>query len=73
MIEDELPLSLRPAPAGNAALQSLVREDLTPYSVDDLAARIVALEGEVKRVRDTLESKKNRLSEAQALFSFKGS
>ena len=73
MIEDELPLSLRLAPAGAGALQSLLHEDLTPYSVEDLASRIITLEAEIKRVRDALESKKNRLSEASALFSFKGS
>lgn len=73
MIDDELPLSLRQAQGGGSALQGLVREDLTPYSVEDLASRIVTLEAEIKRVRDTLDSKKNRLSEASALFSFKGS
>ena len=73
MIDDDLPLTLRPGPAGSAALTSLVHEDLTPYSVDDLNTRITTLEAEVQRVRNVLESKKNRLSEAQALFSFKGS
>ncbi|ESQ87337.1 hypothetical protein ABAC460_20145 [Asticcacaulis sp. AC460] len=73
MIDDDLPLSLRPAQGGASALQGLVHEDLTPYSVEDLASRIVTLEGEIKRVRDALDSKKNRLSEASALFSFKGS
>ncbi len=73
MIDEDLPLSLRAGPAGSAALISLVHEDLTPYSVDDLQQRIATLEAEVGRVRDALDRKKNRLSEAQALFSFKGS
>lgn len=73
MIDDDLPLSLRPGPAGSAALTSLVHEDLTPYSVEDLNQRISILESEVVRVREALERKKNRLSEASALFSFKGS
>ncbi|EGF91135.1 hypothetical protein ABI_25490 [Asticcacaulis biprosthecium C19] len=73
MIDEELPLSLRQAQGGGSALQSLVHEDLSPYSVEDLASRIVTLEAEIKRVRDTLDNKKNRLSEASALFSFKGS
>ncbi|MBW8881871.1 MAG: DUF1192 domain-containing protein [Asticcacaulis sp.] len=73
MIDDDLPLSLRPASPGGGALTSLVHEDLTNYSVEDLSQRIITLEGEIRRVREVLESKKNRLSEASALFSFKGS
>ena len=73
MIDDDLPLSLRPAQSGAGTLTSLVHEDLSPYSVEDLASRIVTLEAEIRRVRDVLDNKKNRLSEASALFSFKGS
>lgn len=69
MIEDDLSLPQRVP----GALNTLVKEDLTPYSVEDLNQRIVTLEGEIRRVRDALDSKKNRLSEAAALFSFKGS
>jgi uncharacterized small protein (DUF1192 family) len=69
MIEDDLSLPQRVP----GALSALVKEDLTPFSVEDLSQRIVTLEAEIRRVRDALDSKKNRLSEAQALFSFKGS
>ncbi len=52
-------------------LHGLVREDLDPYSVEDLEARIEALQTEITRTNDALERKKNRRSAADALFSFK--
>jgi len=52
-------------------LHGLVHEDLDPYSVEDLEARIEALQGEITRVREIMERKKNRRSAADALFSFK--
>ena len=73
MIDDDLPLSLQPAAKGAAALSGLAREDLDPYSVDELKDRIAALEGEIRRANEAMERKKNRLSAAEALFSFKGS
>lgn len=73
MIDDDLPLSLRPAPKGAAALNGLLHEDLDPYSVDDLKERIEMLESEIRRVTEAMDKKKNRLSEASALFSFKTS
>lgn len=72
MIEDDLPQMFKTA-AGTAALTGLAREDLDPYSVEDLAERISLLEGEIERSRAAMERKKNRLSAAEALFSFKGS
>lgn len=72
MIEDDLPLKFRNA-EGAAALIALTREDLDPYSVEDLATRVTLMEGEIKRIKAALERKKNRLSDADALFSFKGS
>ena len=72
MIEDDLPQMFKTA-AGAAALTGLAREDLDPYSVEDLAERISHLEGEIERSRTAMERKKNRLSAAEALFSFKGS
>jgi uncharacterized small protein (DUF1192 family) len=73
MIDDELPMSLQTPAKGVAALGGLVREDLDPYSVEDLEDRISVLEGEIRRARETVERKKNRRSAADALFSFKGS
>lgn len=73
MIDDELPMSLQSPPKGAAALGALVREDLDPYSVEDLEDRIGLLEGEIRRARDAVERKKNRRSAADALFSFKRS
>ena len=73
MIDDDLPLSLRPTPKGATALNGLLHEDLDPYSVNDLKERVEMLEGEIQRVIAAMEKKKNRLSEASALFSFKTS
>ncbi len=73
MTDDDLPLSLRVAARGPAALKGLATEDLDPYSVDDLQERIAALEAEIQRSAAAIERKKNRLSEASALFSFKTS
>lgn len=68
MIEDDLPLAHKTAPA----LAALAREDLDNYSVADLEDRISLLETEIVRARAAMESKKNRRSAADALFSFKG-
>ena len=72
MIEDDLPLKFRNA-EGTAALIALTREDLDPYSVEDLEERVTLMEGEIKRVKAAVDRKKNRLTDADALFSFKGS
>jgi uncharacterized small protein (DUF1192 family) len=73
MIDDELPMSLQTPAKGPSALGGLAREDLDPYSVEDLEDRIALLEGEIRRAREAVERKKNRRSAADALFSFKGS
>ncbi len=73
MNEEDLPLSLRNANRGAGALAGLAREDLDPYSVEDLAERVNLLEAEIVRVKEAIDRKKNRLSAAEALFSFKGS
>ncbi len=73
MNEDDLPLSLRNASRGTAALAGLAKEDLDPYSVEELTDRVAALEAEIVRAREAIDRKKNRLSAAEALFSFKGS
>jgi len=67
MTDDNEPL----APRSTGPLHGLVREDLDPYSVEDLEARIEALQAEIVRSRDIMERKKNRRSAADALFSFK--
>ena len=67
MQDDNEPLARQNA----GPLHGLVREDLDPYSVEDLEARIEALEAEISRTNDALERKKNRRSAADALFSFK--
>ena len=72
MNDDDLPLTMRTAASGAMALNGLAREDLEPYSVGDLEARIASLETEIGRVRAAIDKKKNRLSAAEALFSFKG-
>lgn len=63
---------LEPRPARGATLVMLGREDLDPYSVEELEARIAALEAEIGRARAALEGKQARKSAADALFSFKG-
>lgn len=73
MIDDDLPLSLQSAPKGAAALNGLMREDLDPYSVEDLEERVKVLQAEIGRVTEAMQRKKNRRSDADALFSFKGS
>ena len=67
MQDDNEPLARQNA----GPLHGLVREDLDPYSVEDLEARIEALQAEITRTGDALERKKNRRSAADALFSFK--
>jgi len=68
MLEDDLPEKI----GRDSALFALVREDLDPYSVEDLRLRIEMLEAEIARSRTAQDAKKNRRSAADALFSFKG-
>ncbi len=49
-------------------LARLLRQDLGPLSVAELEARIVALEGEIARIRSTIESAVNHKASAEALF-----
>lgn len=75
MIDDDTPDSLFAGSGGSAAaglVPRLGKEDLDPLSVEDLKGRIAALEAEIIRVRAAIESKQNRRSAADALFSFKG-
>lgn len=57
--------------AGGDVLQALLREDLDPYAVVDLEARISSLEAEISRIRVAIQSKSSQRSEADALFNFK--
>jgi uncharacterized small protein (DUF1192 family) len=49
-------------------LTQLVRQDLDPLSVEELEARIAALEGEIARVRAKMEHAVNHRASADALF-----
>jgi uncharacterized small protein (DUF1192 family) len=49
-------------------LARLLRQDLGPLSVADLEARILALEGEITRIRSKIESAVNHKASAEALF-----
>lgn len=49
-------------------LKSLGTEDLDPLSVDELEARIAALEAEIARTRAKLEGARNFRGAADALF-----
>ena len=49
-------------------LTLLVKQDLDPFSVEELRLRIEALEGEIARVRARIEKAVNHRSSADALF-----
>jgi len=49
-------------------LDALRRQDLDPMSVDELHARIAALEAEIARVRAHLDAGAARRQAAEALF-----
>lgn len=49
-------------------LALLVRQDLDPLSVAELEARIVALEGEIARVKAKIQSAVNHRASAEAIF-----
>ena len=49
-------------------LGDLLAEDLSPMGLDELSARIDALESEIKRCRVIIESKKSSHSDAEAIF-----
>lgn len=52
----------------DTVLAQLTGQDLDPLSVDELRARIVALESEIARVRRKIESAVNHKATADALF-----
>ncbi|MBB5716138.1 DUF1192 domain-containing protein [Sphingomonas aerophila] len=55
-------------PRPNDALVELVRQDLDRFSVAELEARVVALEGEIARTRRKIEHAVNHRASADALF-----
>jgi uncharacterized small protein (DUF1192 family) len=61
-----------PRPKGDAASQ-LAREDLSPYSHDELSARIALLEAEIARVRAHRDRASAHRAAAEALFGRRSS
>lgn len=57
----------RPRPKGDAAAQ-LAREDLAPYSQDELTERIALLEAEITRVAAHRDKAAAHRAAADALF-----
>ena len=49
-------------------LSDLVSEDLSQMSLEELNARIEALESEIERCRAVIESKRSSHSDAEAIF-----
>jgi uncharacterized small protein (DUF1192 family) len=49
-------------------LTLLARQDLDPLSVEELEARIEALEGEIARVRAKMDASVRFRSDAEAIF-----
>lgn len=49
-------------------LVQLMRQDLDPFSVDELEARKAALEAEIGRIQEKLRSAVNVRASADALF-----
>jgi uncharacterized small protein (DUF1192 family) len=49
-------------------LTQLTRQDLDPFSVDELHARIAALEAEIARVRGRIEAAVHHRASADDLF-----
>ena len=49
-------------------LAALAKQDLDPLSVDELHARIAALESEIERVRGKIEAAVSHRASAEELF-----
>ena len=61
-MEEETP-NLVGSPLGD-----LLAEDLSPMGLEELSARIDALENEIERCRAIIESKRSSHSDAEAIF-----
>lgn len=59
-----------PRPKGDAAGQ-LAKEDLSPYSVDELDERVALLEAEIARVKSHRDKSAAHKAAAAALFGGK--
>jgi uncharacterized small protein (DUF1192 family) len=59
-------------PKRGAALVEASREDLDPYAVEELEARIVQLGDEIERTRKVMDRKRKGRSAADSLFSLPG-
>jgi uncharacterized small protein (DUF1192 family) len=57
----------RPRPRGDAA-SLLAKEDLSPYSQDELSERIALLEAEIQRVKSHRDKAAAHRNAAEALF-----
>lgn len=55
-------------PKANDPLTQLGRQDLDPFSVDELEARIALLETEIARTRAKMTTAVNHKASAEALF-----
>jgi uncharacterized small protein (DUF1192 family) len=60
---DNLPLR------GNDPLAQLTRQDLDPLSLDELDARISALQGEISRCEEKRKTASSHMKAADALFN----
>ncbi|HEY8605404.1 DUF1192 domain-containing protein [Tsuneonella suprasediminis] len=57
----------RPRPRGDAA-SLLAKEDLSPYSQDELSERVALLEAEIQRVKSHSDKAAAHRNAAEALF-----
>ncbi|MGI9375340.1 MAG: DUF1192 domain-containing protein [Tsuneonella suprasediminis] len=57
----------RPRPRGDAA-SLLAKEDLSPYSQDELSERVALLEAEIQRVKSHRDKAAAHRNAAEALF-----
>ncbi len=56
-------------PKRGAALIEAGREDLDPYAVEELEARVAQLQAEIERTRRAMDRKRTGRSVADSLFS----
>ena len=61
---------LEPRPQRGEPLRALSRDDLDVSAVEDLQARIAALEAVIARSRAAIETKRSKKNAADALFNF---
>jgi uncharacterized small protein (DUF1192 family) len=60
---------IAPPPRANDPVSALGKQDLDPYSVTELDARIAALEAEIVRTRVHRDKSVNHRASADALFN----